>query len=109
MIREPPANLEAIDPRARTFPPSWRDAAIRALYDPQQGGVVCLGCNQLFRTRRELSLLHADHIEAWSREGPTIWRNLQILCRPCNLAKQEDSWESFSLRESRTWAVSHSK
>jgi hypothetical protein len=67
MIREPPANLEVIDPRARAFPPSWRDAAIRALYDHQQGGVVCLGCNQLFRTRRELCLLHADHIVAWSQ------------------------------------------
>ncbi len=95
MIREPPANLEAIDPRARAFPPSWRDAGIRALYDPQRGGVVCLGCNKLFRTRRELSLLHADHIVAWSRGGQTIWHNLQILCRPCNLAKQDNSWESF--------------
>ena len=95
MIGEPPANLEVVHPRARTFPPSWRDAAIRALYVPQRGGVECLGCSQLFRTRRELSLLHADHIVAWSQGGQTIWRNLQILCRPCNLAKQDDSWESF--------------
>lgn len=66
MIGEPPANLEVVDPRARIFPPSWRDAAIRALYEPQRGGVVCPGCNQLFRPRRGLSLLHADHIVAWS-------------------------------------------
>ena len=27
------ANLGSVDPQARSFPPSWRDAAIRALYD----------------------------------------------------------------------------
>lgn len=101
MIGEPPANLDVIDSRARTFPPSWRDAAIRALYDPQRGGVVCVGCGGLFRTRRELSLLQADHIDAWSWGGPTIWRNLQILCRPCNLAKQDYKWESFVLTSKR--------
>jgi 5-methylcytosine-specific restriction endonuclease McrA len=92
MTGEPPANLEVIDPGARTFPPSWRDAAIRALYDPQRSGVVCPGCGQLFHGRRDLSLLHADHIIAWSRGGQTLWSNLQILCRPCNLAKQDNSW-----------------
>jgi 5-methylcytosine-specific restriction endonuclease McrA len=46
-------------------------------------------------------LLHADHIVAWSQGGQTIWRNLQILCRPCNLAKQDDSWESFGLNSKR--------
>ena len=77
-------------------------AAIRALYDQQQGGVECLGCKGLFRTRRELSLLQADHIVAWSRGGQTIWLNLQILCRPNNLAKRDGSWESFGLTSKRS-------
>jgi hypothetical protein len=28
-----PQNLEVIDPTARTFPASWRDAAIRLCYE----------------------------------------------------------------------------
>jgi 5-methylcytosine-specific restriction endonuclease McrA len=85
---DPPDNLEKVECRARAFPKSWRDAAIRALYDEVRGGVVCPRCNGFFRRRRELSLLHADHIVAWSRGGLTTWQNLQILCGPCNLAKQ---------------------
>lgn len=102
MTGEPPANLEPIDPTARTFPPSWRDTAIRAVYDPLRGGVACLGCHQLFHGRRGLSLLQADHIIAWSRGGQTTWRNLQILCRPCNLAKQDNSWETFGFPHQRS-------
>jgi 5-methylcytosine-specific restriction endonuclease McrA len=92
MMGGPPANLEAVDPRARSFPPSWRDAAIRLLYDHEQNG-VCLGCNQLFRGRQNLNRLQADHILAWSRGGLTTWDNLQILCRACNLAKLDGRWE----------------
>jgi hypothetical protein len=31
--------------------------------------------------------LHLDHIVPWSKGGPAIVGNLQLLCRPCNLAK----------------------
>jgi 5-methylcytosine-specific restriction endonuclease McrA len=93
MMGEPPDNLEEVGCRARTFPKSWRDAAIRALYDDERGGVLCPRCKGLFRGRRELSQLHADHIIAWSRGGLTTWQNLQILCGPCNLAKHDSGSE----------------
>jgi 5-methylcytosine-specific restriction endonuclease McrA len=98
MMGDLPDNLEAADPKARSFPPSWRDAAIRSLYDHKQNGVVCLGCGQLFHGRRNLSRLQADHIVPWSRGGLTTWNNLQILCRPCNLAKLDGLWEPTSSR-----------
>jgi 5-methylcytosine-specific restriction endonuclease McrA len=93
MRGEPPRNLEVVDPKARTFPPSWRDAAVRALYED---GVLCPGCGKVFRGRREINMLQADHIKAWSRGGKTTWDNLQLLCRPCNLAKFANSWESVT-------------
>ncbi|MGO9134906.1 MAG: HNH endonuclease, partial [Methylovirgula sp.] len=37
-----------------------------------------------------------------SRGGETTWHNLQILCRPCNLAKQDGDWESFGSRNDRS-------
>jgi HNH endonuclease len=106
MKGEPAANLEIVDPKARAFPPSWRDAAIRALFDASRNGVVCPGCGKLYQGRRELRLLHADHIVAWSRGGQTTWNNLQLLCRPCNLTKQDNSWEGCSCYGARLQATS---
>jgi 5-methylcytosine-specific restriction endonuclease McrA len=82
-----PHNLEPVDPGSRAFPPSWRDAAIRALYDASLGGVVCPSCRGVFRGLKQLKMLQADHIIPWTRGGPTTWQNLQLLCRGCNLAK----------------------
>ena len=78
MMGEPPDNLEEVGCRARTFPRSWRDAAIRALYDDERGGVTCPRCKGLFRKRRELNQLHADHIVASSRGGVTTWHFCRI-------------------------------
>ncbi len=85
-----PQNLERIDPRDRTFPPSWRDAAIRALYD---NGVKCSLCKHVFFGHNQLKMLHADHIIPWSLGGLTTWENLQILCRSCNLTKSNNVLE----------------
>lgn len=82
-----PQNLEAADPEDRAFPASWRDAAIRALYDASVGGVICHICGSVFRGLNQLKMLHADHIVPWTRGGLTTWENLQLLCRSCNLAK----------------------
>ena len=84
-----PQNLERADPRDRTFPPSWKDAAIRALYDQ---GVKCQGVNcshgeRVFFGGNQLRMLQADHIIPWSLGGLTTWENLQLLCGCCNLAK----------------------
>jgi len=89
MQGKPPDNLEAVDPSARYFPPSWRDAAIRASFDSQAGGILCCCCMSYFRSRTELRLLEADHIHPWSQGGLTTWENLQLLCRPCNRAKSD--------------------
>lgn len=83
-----PAFLERADPRARAFPPSWRDAAVRLLYDTEAGGVHCPNCRRLFKGRAELRRLHGDHITPFSRGGLTTWANLQLLCAACNLQKQ---------------------
>ena len=68
-----PQNLERADPRDRTFPPSWKDAAIRALYDK---GVKCQGVNcshgeRVFFGGNQLRMLQADHIIPWSLGGLT--------------------------------------
>ncbi|NJM90771.1 MAG: HNH endonuclease [Myxococcales bacterium] len=87
-MREPsPEGLNAVDRRARLFPRSWKDFAIRILFDDDLGGVRCPGCCEVFRTRAELCSLQADHIVPWARGGETTWNNLQLLCGPCNLAK----------------------
>lgn len=88
MYGELPSFLETAAPTARTFPPSWRDAAIRMLYDREAGGVRCQGCGQLHRRPAELRRLQGDHIVAYSRGGLTVWANLQLLCPACNLRKQ---------------------
>lgn len=82
-----PDDLEEVDPRARRFPDSWKDAAIRILFDVAIGGVQCAGCKAVHKGRAQLRLLQADHIHPWSREGLTVWANMQLLCPPCNVKK----------------------
>jgi 5-methylcytosine-specific restriction endonuclease McrA len=83
----PPEGLDPVAPRARLFPGSWKDFAIRELFDEAVGGVRCAACAGVFRTRAELRSLQADHILAWARGGLTTWDNLQLLCGPCNVLK----------------------
>lgn len=87
MTGDLPAMLEVPAPTARTFPASWRDAAIRVLYDRAAGGVRCPGCAGVFRRPAELRRLQGDHIVPYSRGGLTTWANLQLLCAACNLRK----------------------
>ncbi len=87
MTGDLPQFLETVDPSARTFPASWRDAAIRELYDAKSGGFRCPGCAATFRRPGELRRLHGDHIIPFSRGGLTVWSNLQLLCANCNLRK----------------------
>ncbi len=87
MTGDLPDFLEAVDPSSRHFPASWRDAAIRELYDSRNGGFRCLGCAGTFRRPAELRRLHGDHIVPFSRGGLTVWSNLQLLCANCNLKK----------------------
>jgi 5-methylcytosine-specific restriction endonuclease McrA len=89
MIGPCPEFLEAVAPTQRTFPPGWRDAAIRVLFDDRISGVPCPRCTRVFRSRAELRRLHCDHIEPFSAGGPTTWANLQLLCGRCNLEKSD--------------------
>lgn len=89
MEGEPPRGLPTLDARARTFPPSWKDAAVRRLYDETIGGIRCPICQSAVSGRRQLASLQADHIMPWSKGGPSTWANLQLLCRPCNIRKSD--------------------
>ena len=87
MIEPAPLNLESVDPEARSFPSSWRDAAIRILYSEAREGVMCVGCSDYMVGRRKLTRLQGDHIVPWSKGGLTTWGNFQLLCPNCNLNK----------------------
>jgi hypothetical protein len=89
MTGSPPPYLEVVHVRDRMYPAAWRDAAVRALYDPAIGGIVCPGCDLRFTERARLRELQADHIHAYSRGGETTWANLQLLCGRCNLQKSD--------------------
>ena len=82
-----PENLEVVDLSARTFPASWRDAAIRLSYDRSIGGVACMRCGKVFCGLAGLRIFEADHKVAWTDGRLTTWENLELLCRPCNRTK----------------------
>lgn len=50
----------------------------------QEGHYVCANCKAVFKTRERLQI---DHIEPMSKGGLTTEKNLQVLCRSCNLRK----------------------
>jgi 5-methylcytosine-specific restriction endonuclease McrA len=89
MEGDPPRSLPSLDVRARTFPSSWKDAAVRRLFDEAIGGIRCPLCRSVLSGRRHLAALQADHIVPWSKGGLSTWANLQLLCRPCNIRKSD--------------------
>lgn len=44
---------------------------------------ICPYCHGEF----EMDQMQGDHIKPWSKGGPTIYQNLQMLCRTCNIQK----------------------
>jgi 5-methylcytosine-specific restriction endonuclease McrA len=87
MTSSKPEGIEEVLPSDRLFPPSWKDAAIRELYNVALGGVPCAICKTVFHGRVGLRSLQADHIQPWSRGGMTTWENMQLLCKTCNITK----------------------
>jgi len=48
---------------------------------------VCPICKRVFSGFNGFKQLHADHIKPYSKSGKTIWENMQLLCKSCNLVK----------------------
>ena len=44
---------------------------------------ICPYCHGEF----DLNQMQGDHIKPWSKGGLTVYSNLQMLCRPCNIKK----------------------
>lgn len=77
-----PHNLEPVDPGSLVFPPSWRDAAIRALYDASLGGVVCPSCRRVFRGGKpKIVEVLSPGALAYEGELLTAMRRWQLLCQ----------------------------
>lgn len=87
MEGSPPKFLKTVLPTERLYPSSWKDAAIRRIFDKQKGGVQCFLCGRWHKGAEELQELEGDHIVAVSEGGFTTWENLQLLCRRCNSSK----------------------
>ena len=75
--------VETIDGPVPVFGPSARrnitPALRRAVFE--RDGRICRDC------RTTEGPFHLDHIFPFSKGGPTIERNLQVLCASCNLSK----------------------
>lgn len=57
------------------------DVDMARRYEEQDG--KCAICGKPFPQ----SKMHGDHITPWSKGGRTVYENLQMLCRDCNLKK----------------------
>ena len=82
-----PPHLPTCDPRARHFPTAWKQAYFRRNYNNSCDGYVCPDCEQVFSGASGFRKLDADHIIPHSRGGLTVWENLTLRCKPCNIAK----------------------
>ncbi|NES74252.1 MAG: HNH endonuclease [Okeania sp. SIO2D1] len=86
-MREIPKGLQPCNPKARSFPISWKEAYFRLHFNSELEGYVCSMCKKLFRGSKGFKELKADHIYPFSKSGLTTWDNLQLLCIYCNSKK----------------------
>ena len=84
-----PSSLPPCDPKTRLFPPEWKEAYFRRNYDENHGGYVCPDCKQVFYGPKGFRQLEADHIKPYSQCGLTVWENMTLRCKACNLAKSD--------------------
>jgi hypothetical protein len=77
------------DPRARCFPPEWRDVWFRRRSVKSTDGTSryqCPGCGRSF-DHTDIDTLQGDHIWPYSLFGETSWQNYRLICANCNAAK----------------------
>ena len=60
----------------------------------ERDGGLCQSCNSI-------SHIHLDHITPVSKGGKNVLRNLQVLCRTCNLIKADHLMTLQNIRERR--------
>ena len=82
-IRESSGIYEYLLTGDRKFlePRLFSDREREVMYAQQNG--ICAECGGGF----DLEEMHADHVIAWSNEGPTDFSNGQMLCATCNGGK----------------------
>lgn len=69
-------------------------AELKALLEQQRGR--CIYCGRSIRTKYSV-----DHIQALSRGGSNWIANIQLLCQPCNSAKQDTDAIDYAQRLGR--------
>lgn len=63
--------------------PRFFNASTKKIKREQQNN-LCAICNQELQDDCQ-----ADHIYPWSKGGKTVFENCQIVCKKCNIAKQD--------------------
>lgn len=88
-----PTNLPLCDPSSSLFPQEWKEAYFRRHLNLSLGGYVCPDCQNIFSGIKGFRQLEGDHIFPRSKGGLTVWENLTLRCKPCNLQKS-NNWQS---------------
>lgn len=82
-----PKNLIHCDPHQRHFPIEWKESYFRRNFNNEKSGYVCPDCKLVFKGVSGFGQLQADHILPFSRGGLTVWKNMTLRCKKCNIAK----------------------
>lgn len=82
-----PDNLPDCDSLNPIFPQEWKESYFRRHMDLKLGGYICPDCQNIFSGTKGFRQLEGDHIFPRSKGGLTVWENLTLRCKPCNLKK----------------------
>ena len=82
-----PPHLPQCNPRSRNFPIAWRESYFRRHFNKERGGYVCPGCDKVFAGTVAFRQLDGKHIVPRSKGGLTVWENMTLRCKPCNMRK----------------------
>jgi 5-methylcytosine-specific restriction endonuclease McrA len=84
-----PKNLSPCDPLSHVFPKEWKEAYFRRNIDTVSGGYICPDCKKIFSGIKGFNLLEGDHIHPRAKGGLTVWENLTLRCKACNIRKSD--------------------